>query len=314
MDSAIFNDLLKHYQSNFVQGESWASLAKKYGYANSEIIRASFKRERKKLGIPSKNNKSNNDIKIGVFDIETTPMQVYTFGLWDQNISPEKIIKDSYMLCWSGKFLNDYVSEYGVVTPQESVDGNDIRIVSSIWNFLNKCQIVIGHNIKSFDLKVLNTRFLHYGMLPLNNFCVVDTYLVAKNNFSFPSNSLAYINKFLEIKQKSENDGFNLWKRCMNGDQFSLAKMYEYCKQDVLCTEDLYFKLRPFIKSHPNLGMYFETTESVCPNCGSNKLIEQGFYYTRAGKFASVRCNNCGAVSRKRQNELDKDKKKNLIV
>jgi len=54
LDNNIFNDCLKHYQSNFTNGETWQTLAEKYGFANGEKLRWSFKDERKKRKIPCK--------------------------------------------------------------------------------------------------------------------------------------------------------------------------------------------------------------------------------------------------------------------
>ena len=36
-------------------------------------------------------------MKILLLDIETTPMQVYAWGLWDQNISIDQIIKNTLL-------------------------------------------------------------------------------------------------------------------------------------------------------------------------------------------------------------------------
>jgi hypothetical protein len=39
-------------------------------------------------------------------DIETTPMQVYAWGLFDQNISIDQIIKSTEMLCFGARWLD----------------------------------------------------------------------------------------------------------------------------------------------------------------------------------------------------------------
>ena len=161
---------------------------------------------------------------------------------------------------------------------------------------------------------MLNTRLAFYGLPPLPRFQIVDTYIVAKKEFAFPSNSLKYINRFFGIKQKIENEGFMLWKKCMMGDKKALNNMDEYCQGDVVATEDLYFKLRPYITGHPNLALYFDDVDSRCPNCGSEDLKNEGYYYTPAGKWASLRCVICGSLSRSKNNELSTNKKKSLKV
>lgn len=293
---------------------TWNEFAKQNGFASGgEALRSVFKRERKKRGVLNKftNNEVNN--KIVCFDIETTPMTIIAWSLFDQINSPDQIISDSILLSWSSKYLNcpDVVGM--VLTPTEAVENDDERIVTGLWNFLNGSNIIIGHNVKAFDLPYINARFAFYGFPALSYHSVIDTLIFAKKSFRFSSNSLKHINRYFSIKQKIENSGMSLWKNCINGDGQSLETMLEYCKGDVVAVEDLYYKIRPFIKGHPNLGLFSETNDSICPNCGSDNVVEEGFYYTTTGKFVSVRCKDCGAVSRKRTSTLSKEKKANLL-
>ncbi len=41
--------------------------------------------------------------KILIFDIETAPMNVFSWGMYDQNINIEQIIDDWFIICWSAK-------------------------------------------------------------------------------------------------------------------------------------------------------------------------------------------------------------------
>jgi hypothetical protein len=311
----IFDDCLNEWSHSVGNKKFWPILAEKWGYESGEILRSSFKRARRKKGI-SKNNVERiiNQPKICVFDTEFSSMIVSAFQLWEQNITPDKIIKDSFMLCWSAKIINDDEIYSDVLTGEEAKDGNDYRIVCSIWNLLSSSEIWVGQNIRGYDLKKLNTRFLFHGLVPLPKRQIVDTYLVAKSNFAFPSNGLAYINKFLGIKQKLETEGYSLWDSCMNGDEEALKKMDFYCRGDSVATTELYFKLLPFIAGHPNLALYAENNEKTCRNCGSTNIVELGYEYTPQGKFRSIRCVDCGYTGHLKQNELSKEKKKNLII
>ena len=318
MNSETFDIIYNKWINKEKTGKPfWKDLAIELNYKDGEYLRSDFKHERSRRGLLLNKKEllydNDNFPKICVFDIEFAPMQVYTFGLWDQNITPDKIITDGYVLCWSAKMLNDPKIELDVIEPFLSKDGDDYDVIQHIHQYLDKCQIVIGHNIKEYDLKTLNTRFLYYGFYPLSQFQVIDTLTVAKNNFRFPSNSLKYINKFLDIKQKDETEGFQLWKNCTQGDEESLSKLGKYCKNDVLATEELYYKFRPYIKTHPNMGLYFETTEPICKNCGSKNLMSNGFYYTNVSKYESVRCGSCGALGRKKDNLVSKEQRKALV-
>ena len=55
-------------------------------------------------------------------------------------------------------------------------------------------------------------------------------------------------------------------------------------------------------------------TTNQCPHCGSTKLTSGGWWTTSAGKWESMRCTNCGGLARSKYNELDKEKRKELLV
>lgn len=311
LDITLFNEILEHYKTGFTLGETWKSLAKKFGYPEQESLRSQFRRMRSKYHIASPDIKK---VKVGIFDIETSPMQTYSFGLWKQDIRPEQIVKDSYIICWSAKYLNNAKIYSDIVTSEESLHQDDIRIVLSLYDYLNTCDIVIGQNIKNFDIKKLNTRLLYHNIKPLSRFAVVDTLQIARSCFDFPSNSLKYMNKFLDIKQKQSHEGFNLWIKCMNGDDESLKIMQNYCNNDVLATEDLYYKLLPFIPKHPNLSLYFESDDINCPRCMGKLLVTNKHWVTPSGKYVEVRCEKCGGIGRQKQNLVPKDRRQNIIV
>jgi DNA-directed RNA polymerase subunit RPC12/RpoP len=86
-----------------------------------------------------------------------------------------------------------------------------------------------------------------------------------------------------------------------------------YCDQDVLVTEEVFYKLLPWIKDL-NLGLYLLDDEIKCPACGSNELKKIGFHYTSISKYQSYRCNDCGHISRDRNSILTRDENKKIIV
>ena len=76
----------------------------------------------------------------------------------------------------------------------------------------------------------------------------------------------------------------------------------------------MYLKLRPWIKSHPNVAVYMESDTEVCSNCGSSDIKGKGFYTTNTGRYKTYTCNLCGGISRSRYNEFRKDKKDTLLT
>jgi len=249
-----------------------------------------------------------------LIDIETCPSEGYFWGIWNQNIAIDQIRRDWTMLCWSAKWLFDDKVMSDQLTPNEAIERDDARITKSIWLLIDKADVIIAHNGRRFDLRKLNQRFLIHGLNPPMPYQVVDTLEVAKKVFGFTSNKLDFINRLLGIRRKIHTD-FELWLNCMDGDQVALDEMAEYNRNDVAILEETYVKLRPWIKSHPNIGLYAETVNECCGNCGCPDLDfpEGQFYFTPLGKYSSGRCRNCGAIVRSRVSALSKDDRKNLL-
>ncbi len=319
-EEQIFQDCLNHYLSDFTLGETWKTLAVKYNFNSGEEIRWWFKNQRNKRHIPSK-HKENKQLairetysspRVAICDIETLPLILMGWQLWDQNFGIEQVVADGCMLSWAGKFLNESEIYSDILTSEEAKARDTSRITKSIWKFLSKADFIIGHNFSQYDVKYINTEFLRHDLPPLK-FGIVDTLVVAKQNFRFSSNKMKYINDQLKIRNKIDNSGFVLWKACSEGDQESLNIMLEYNIGDIGATEELFYRLRPYIRNF-NVALYNDIEAEQCPVCGSTNLVSEGFYMTSAGKWESVRCQNCKCISRKKQNLLTKEKKKSLLI
>lgn len=258
----------------------------------------------------------NNLPLILIFDIETSPLRCFSWGVGKQFLTYDNIISDWFIISWSAKWLFGDGVMSDVLTPDEAVRGDDERIIKSIWTLIDDADILIAHNGDRFDIRRLNTRFILHGMNPPSPYQTIDTLKVLcadKRGFSFASNRLDYIGELVTNKGKIETK-YDLWKRCMSGEAEALSYMEKYNRRDVELLEEVYLFLRPWIKGHPNLGLYMDTTNPVCTNCGNENITWDGFYYTPAGKFSTFRCTACGAVGRCRTTALGDEKRKNLTV
>ena len=255
---------------------------------------------------------ATNPPKVLLFDIETLPMISYHWGLWKQNINHGQIIKDWCLLSWSAKWLNDSETIHGCLTPKEAISRKDKRIVRDLWKLFEETDVIIAHNLKKFDQRKANARFILNGLNPPTPYQLIDTLDIARKTFGFSCNRMDYLGKILVNDQKIKTD-FDLWIGCDTGDQKALDQMLEYNDQDVLLLEEVYFELRPWMKSHPNLAVY-DPEKELCVVCGSNKLTWKGTYATPAGKFKSYRCNDCNSIGRSRFSDINKEDKKNLLT
>lgn len=250
-------------------------------------------------------NKLLHSANVAVLDIETAPVKAFVWRTWKENILPHQIISDWFCLSWSVKWLNEPDCYSKVLTPAEAIKQDDSRIMKDLWHFLEDADVVIAHNGKKFDIPCINTRFLVNDIHPPMPYFQIDTLEVCKKNFRFSHNKLDYINAVLGIEQKHKTD-FELWIRCYSGQIDALQEMEKYNRQDVYILEELYWKIRPYIKSHPNMGLFVNAESDVCPACGSNKLTWGGSYITPLNKYTSFRCESCGSIGRSRESELTK--------
>ncbi len=236
--------------------------------------------------------------KILVLDVETAPIELYSWTLYDENHNIGQVINDSFILWFSAKELgSDVVSSY-FVTSKESRNKDDKRIAKEAWKLLNEYDIVITHNGDKFDLKKLNTAFIKHWLFAPAPYRSVDTLKVARSSFGMLSHKLDYWCKFLWLKGKVDTGWFDLWKGCVEWDISALNLMESYCENDVIILESLYYRLRPYIKNHPNLGAYTDSWEIICPNCGSDNLKWWMVTVLNRRKYETARC-ECWAIVKK---------------
>lgn len=237
-----------------------------------------------------------------LLDIETAPLVVYCWGLFDQNISHKHIVSPGYVLCWSAKWYGSDDIMFDSVhesTPK--------RMLQGVHKLLTEADCVVHYNGKKFDIPTLNREFVVYGLPPPAPYKQIDLYLVVRSTFRFPSNKLDYVLKELKMPGKMEHDGMPVWTGCMSGDPKAWAVMKEYNIIDTQRLVELYEKIRPWVKQHPNHGLYDEPGLPVCTNCGSGNLERRGYAHTMVAKYARYRCKDCHSWSREVHNELPKE-------
>ena len=201
--------------------------------------------------------------KILIFDIETAPMEVYVWHLFKNVVTPNMVIKDRSMLSWSAKWLFEAKIMGQRVKGSEAVDRKDDSILSGLWYLLNEADIVIAHNGNQFDVKIANARFAVAGLHPPMPYKTIDTLLHSRKVFNFPSQKLDCVKGYFGLALKMEHEGMDLWKKCVNGYEASLDKMLKYNMRDVTILEELYLRIRPWMKGNPNLGLYIDTDETL---------------------------------------------------
>lgn len=252
-----------------------------------------------------------------VIDIETAPLEVSAWGLFDQNIGLEMLGRDFSILSFSAYWLDTKKMIY-VDTGGRGADKvrDDKELLGKLWKVLDEADIVVGHNIQAFDIARINARLLEHKYRPYSPIRVVDTLLAARKKFGFTSNKLAYLSTKLTKTKKREHPrfaGFKLWAACLRDEKAAWREMRLYNIDDTKSTAELFEVLRPWLDGTPNVAVYMDAEEKVCPKCGSSCIKRNGNAYTQSGRFQRWLCQDCGGSAREKQNQLTKSKRASLL-
>jgi hypothetical protein len=250
--------------------------------------------------------------KILVFDIETAPIEAYTWGLHDVNIPVEMIKHDFSILCFAGKWVGDK----NVITLDNRNKRNfrdDKDLVRSIIKTLKSADILVSQNGIAFDAKKIASR-AYFNNLPPYSLPQkhVDLLREGRRIFGHTSHKLAWITtKLSSTHQKSAHaafPGFELWKQVMAGNNKAWDEMVDYNAQDVIATEAVYHDYMTWFDNVDLRPFYEGGATADCRACGSNNMTRNGTVRRKAGRFQTFICNECGCTTTLsgQKNNLDK--------
>lgn len=247
--------------------------------------------------------------KILFWDLESSLMEGYFFGIWQQNIPLTRVKKQSHLLTASWA-LNDGVVQGVRLTPEQVRVSDDLDVVVKIVQAINEADLIVTFNGKKFDVKLLNTRALFWGLPPIKPVKHIDLMEQSKRLFKFPSNSMQNISMYLGEDGKIATSGTRLWERCAEWENYqtcsnALEEMLTYNGQDIEVTRDLYYCFQGWMKNVPNLGTITNEVSGNhtvrCSHCGSDNVSHRNDKtYTAVSAFDLYRCGeeNCRGVSR----------------
>jgi DNA polymerase III epsilon subunit-like protein len=192
--------------------------------------------------------------RVLILDIETAPLIGYMWGLFDQNIPLNMVIKDWFILSFSAKWLGESDIIY---KDQRNKKGkaleNDKPLLMKLRKMLDEADSVITHNGISFDIKKINAKFIQHGIEAPSPYKNIDTLRMSRKLFGFTSNKLEYLTKKFCTKHKkldhSKFSGFKLWDECLKGNIKAWKSMEAYNKTDVLSLEELFVKMSVYDKT-----------------------------------------------------------------
>lgn len=289
------------------------------GHSSRQVAKLVIGRESAKSTINDFINRNNsstigfsdyNKCKILFIDIETAPILGHLWSLWQNGIGLNQVVSDWYILSFTAKWADKDEIIYFDQSREDDIE-NDRGILSELWELLNEAEVVIGHNIKKFDIKKINARFILNGFQPPSTYRMIDTLDIAKRIFGFTSNKLEYLtNKLCTKYKKSKHKkfpGHELWRACLNKNQEAWIEMKDYNIFDVLSNQELYEVFMPWDNKLPNFDLYIDDPLDM------TDWEKNGYHYTQLGKYQRYRNKKTGQQRRGRTNLLSKEKRKTLL-
>lgn len=302
-----------------IQNKEWHRIAlqlREYGYKSRQIA--------KELGLGKSTVNDffvkydaegvvepfSNAPRILVYDIETSPLIAHLWSMWQQGVGLNQIQSDWFMLSFCAKWLGEdeiiYHDLRGIVDQED-----DSHLLAILWKLLNEADFVIGQNIKKFDTRKVNARFVLNGFPKPSTYRQIDTMIIAKEQFGFTSNKLEYMAaKLCPEHAKDKHDefpGHTMWVECLKDNLAAWEAMERYNRDDVLATEALFQVLAPWDSKLPNFDVYVDGLVDM------DDWVEDGYHYTNLAKYKRYRHRVTGQQRRSRVNELSREKRQQLL-
>ena len=322
-------DMMYIAEGSITYGKTQAILSQETGFAPTTINDFLNRRTQKAFwdlwdnldevvestGIPK------HELKIFIYDIETSPILGYFWGLFKQNIGINMIKEDWFVMTWAGKWFGEetiyHDSCWNHGFDPDNKEGCDREVIESLWRMFDEADMIVAHNGNRFDIKKVTARAITLGIKPHKPVKQIDTMLIAKGVAAFTSNKLDYLAQILCGESKVDTGGFSLWEGCLAGDEAAWRLMLEYNINDVTILENVYVALAPYDKRSPSFLTHVDSavTRCISPICGSTNVVETGTTVkTNVSEFVGYCCQDCGKQMRGRKSVRNKAQREATVM
>ena len=252
----------------------------------------------------------NVNLNAVTLDIERLPGQHSTWHRGQTITGPFWDLNE--IKAWTGKRIHaDDVSEWPrticaawkwydqpdtVFAAEWEVGGYD-GFMRAVWEVFDQADLIIGHNADRFDARHLMGGWAEMGLPAPSPYKVVDTLKIARGTFAYESNTLDALNKRLGIDAKTDKYDARIARAAVNGDKEAQETLSAYNRGDIVASEALFDRLRPYAKGIPHLGMWTDDA-LACPSCGHTMTATGKTVHANVQRYEHLTCPNCGSHAR----------------
>jgi uncharacterized protein YprB with RNaseH-like and TPR domain len=177
--------------------------------------------------------KGNGDfigIKSGYFDIEST------YSSWRR------------VLCGSIVDEHGNLETYTLDTHPGKDWLDDSVLVEAYARRLEEFDVLYSWNGKLFDVPVLNSRLLKFGLKPVEAQMHVDLmYKATGSALAIGRKSLENVSKYFQVNNKKTPLDVRIWEAADHGDKEAYDLIIEHCEADVRVLRDVFGKLKSLV-------------------------------------------------------------------
>ncbi len=244
--------------------------------------------------------------KIIFWDVEMSLAKAGFFPnkLYRSYINLNHIIEEQKMVCICWKELGKSKVHSASILDDGDMS-SDLNVIKTFRDVVEDADILVAHNGNRFDIKLFNAKLMEHGLPPMPKLLTVDTIKESRSVAKLISHKLDYLGDFFGVGRKIHNNR-DLWRDILfNQDtDKALSQMVRYCKQDVKLLEKVYFKMLPYMKSHPNIADFHTMN---CPKCNSSDVIKHKKRISAQGILKQqYQCKCCGSYFTQRTSEKEK--------
>jgi uncharacterized protein YprB with RNaseH-like and TPR domain len=233
-------------------------------------------------------------IKVLFFDIETSPMQVWTHYIGNKvSIQHNQIEKESKVITIQYMFEGDKTPKYLQWDWDGKNGGDDKSMLEEFSHILNSATIAITQNGNAFDLKVLRWRLNLLNLTAVNHITMLDTLTLSRQSFRAPSHRLDFRSRLYGLGGKDKME-FQDWVDIVKGDRKKLDKMIKYGLKDVTDLRSIFWKELPYYTKLPiSLACLVKENRDHCPRCADRHQKKFNVYPTKIDNKDVMECGNC---------------------
>jgi hypothetical protein len=236
-----------------------------------------------------------HDPKVLYIDTEISPILGWTYRAYEDNLvrieQDPKIVSVSW--AWGdGRIEAKALPDFKYKANRFNIDDGDITLF--IYDLVKEATIIVGHNSRRFDVRVIQSRFFAHGLRSPARLVVEDTLAIARRYFMLPKNNLEEVSRYLGLplrKTKVKHSDV-IWD-CLDGDEKAWRKMKKYNRRDILLTREIYKAMRGWHIQHYNLNLV-KRDGNACPTCLSENVHPDGHRYCKTFVRQKYECRNCG--------------------